>query len=1026
MNFMEKLFFVLFFFAFSVVGYAQNVVVSGTVTDATDGIPMQGVTIRVFETNTTTVTGMNGHYSINAKTGDVLVFSFIGKITRRIEVKSDTPINVSLQDDVVALEETVIVGYGTMKKSDLTGAVAKVSVDDLRQLSTVDVGQALAGRVAGVEVISNSGEPGSGTKIRIRGYGTINTSDPLYVVDGFPVSDIDYLSPQDIESLEILKDASATAIYGSRGANGVILIKTRGGRYNTRTRVEANVYGSMSGMTRTVDLLNAWEYATLKKEIYANSGMPLSQQDAAMFDYVIANKYKGTNWIDEVTRTGLSQNYNLDVNGGTDRQIFSVGATYSKTQGVQKYNEMDMLTARLNNTYKITSDISLGVNIIYTHRKTKGGGGDGNYYGSIWPVIMRTDPISMAWDTYTDTWGQILYSDPSYHPARQVYEGSNYGYSASNMFIANTFLQLDNIAKIRGLSFRTQYGVRANFGESQNYSPVYYVSAAQSRSNSILSVGRNEFSSWLGNAYLMYNKEVDKHSLGLTLGAEAQEFRFTILNGSAQDVPEAENMWYIDQSTAVSSKTASHSSPFWNRMASSFFRGNYTYDRKYLLTTTVRADGSSKFLQHWGYFPSFSLGWNLHEEAFMKKENNPFQQLKVRAGWGMVGNESSAGSNDYIALMTTGKNAVLGNDIQPGSIQLEYANEELQWEAAEQINFGADFGLLNFKLTGTIDYFVRTTRDMILKTPIPMYAGMTRPSTNSGEMRNNGLELTLRYSDNKGGFSYSVGGNASFIKNKVLNLGSPDPVYGMNMAKVEQPFTRTEVGKEMAYFYGYKTDGLFQTQQEIDSYVTPGGEKIQPNARPGDVKFLKSANDGLPLNEKDRTYLGSGMADVTFGINTNVAYKGFDLALFLQSSIGNEIANAAVMDLYSSNFGQWNMSKEMMNRWTGPGSTNKYPRLDANDSNQNSRFSDRYVEDGSYLRIKNLQLGYTFPQTLTQKIYIQRLRLYVSIDNLYCFTNYSGFDPEMGDYLRSPLNNGIDLASYPRPRTFVLGLNLTL
>ncbi|MDR0429509.1 MAG: TonB-dependent receptor [Tannerellaceae bacterium] len=1003
---------------------AQTSSITGTVVDDI-GEPLIGATVLVKGTSNGVLTNMNGNYTIQAGKNDVLVFSYVGMQLLEEAVNGRGRIDVELQAGT-NLDEVVVVGYGTMKKSDLTGAVAKVSSEDLKQLSTIDVGQALAGRVAGVDVISNSGEPGSGTKIRIRGYGSMNTSDPLYVVDGFPVSDIDYLSPQDIESLEILKDASATAIYGSRGANGVVLIKTRGGRYNTRTRVEANVYGSMSTMGRTIDLLNAWEYATLKQELYANSKMPISAQDAAMFNYVIDNKYTGTNWVDEVTRTGFAQNYNVDVSGGTDRHIFSVGATYSATQGVLKYNELDAITARYNNTYKLTNDISLGINVIYTNRKTQGGGGDGNYYGSIWPAVMRADPISMAWDEQADTWGEVLFADPSYQPARQVYEGANYGDNSSNMFIGNAFLQFDNIARIKGLSLRGQYGIRANFGESISYSPVYYTSADQNRSNSSLNVGRNEFKSWLANAYLMYNKEFDKHSLGLTLGAEAQDFRFVMLSGSAQDIPEAQNMWYLNQTDTPSSRSASHSSPYWNRMASFFFRGNYTFAGRYMLTTTVRADGSSKFLNHWGYFPSFSLGWNLHQEEFMQNEGNPFQMLKVRAGYGLVGNEASAGASDYVALMTSGYNSVIGDALQTGYIQLEYANAALQWEASEQYNFGVDFMAFNSKLSGTVDYFIRNTRDMILKTPVPMYAGLSRPSTNSGEMRNNGLEVTLRWSDKKGNFTYGVGANASFIRNKVLALGSPDPVYGMNMSKVEQPFTRTEVGMEMAYFYGYKTDGLFQTQDEINNYKTPDGRLIQPNAQPGDVKFVKTANDGEPLNIDDRTYLGSGMADVTFGLNANLAWKGIDLALFLQASVGNELANAAVMDLYSSNFGQWNMSKDMMNRWTGPGSTNQYPRLSANDVNQNSRFSDRYIEDGSYLRIKNLQLGYTLPQGVTKSLKIQRLRLYVSADNLHVFTKYTGFDPEMGDYLRNPLNNGIDLASYPRPRTFVLGFNLTL
>lgn len=1007
---------------------AQDITVSGVVVDSNKE-PIIGSNVVLKGATIGTITDLDGKYHLSVPENGTLIFSSIGYTSQEIAINKRSVINVTLAEDVMLIDEVVVVGYGTVRKSDLTGSVGKVTTEELTQLSTTDIGQAIAGRVAGVDVTSNSGAPGSGTKIRVRGYGTINSSDPLYVVDGFPVSDIDYLSPQDIESLEILKDASATAIYGSRGANGVVLIKTKGGKYNAKTTVNATAYLGISSAAKHTNLLNAWEFATLKKELAANSNVTLSARDEAMYNYAIENKYKGTNWEDEVSRTGYSQNYNVDITGGTDRQTFSVGGTYSKQEGILKYNAMDILTGRINNTYKLPLGFTLGINVIYSHRKSRGGNGDGNYYGSIWPSVMRADPMIPAWDNYTDNWGEILFSDPAYHPARSAYLGSDkYSESSNNMFIGNFTLQLDDIAGIKGFAFRTQYGIRGNYSSSKRYNPVWYVSPNQSNSNSSLSVSRNNFTSWLWNGYLMYNKVFGQHSIGSTLGSEVQDFRYSTLSGSASDVPENPNMWYIDNSLTASSKTSSNSMPTFSRMASFFGRVNYTFASKYLLTVTGRYDGTSKFADgnKWGFFPSFSLGWNAHEESFLK-DKTPFEQLKLRAGWGQVGNENSAAQFGYISLMNPGNKAVIGDVIQEGQIQRTFANSNLMWETAEQLNFGLDFGLLSMRLSGTIDYFVRNTKDMILRTPIPLYAGMGRSNTNAGAMRNNGLELTLRWNDKIGkDFSYSVSANASFIKNEVRDLGSPDPLYGEGVGRKQESFTRTEVGREMAYFYGYKTGGIFQNWDEINNYKTPDGRLIQPNAAPGDVKFLKTANDGEPLNQDDRTYLGSGMPDATFGLNLSAAYKGFDLSLFMQASVGNELANAVVMDLYSSEFSQWNMSKDMMNRWHGEGTTNKYPRLIASDPNQNGRFSDRYVENGSYLRMKNLQVGYTLPAAFTQKFRISRLRVYGSIDNVFVITKYTGFDPEMGDYLSNPLNNGVDLASYPRPRTFVLGINISL
>jgi TonB-linked SusC/RagA family outer membrane protein len=1019
----------------------QSRTISGTVTDET-GEPVIGANVVQKGTTNGIITDLDGKFSLSITGNPVLLISYVGYLSQEISTAGKTSFDIRLVEDTRNLDEVVVVGYGTVRKSDLTGAVAKVSTEDLLQLSTTDIGQALAGRVAGVDIISDSGQPGSGVKIRIRGYGSINNSDPLYVVDGFAVSDINNISPQDIESMEILKDASATAIYGSRGANGVVLIQTKRGGFDKKPTFNVNVYGSMSEVVRTVDILNAWQFATLKREALTNAGMPIDPVMDAQFSYVVDNKLTGTDWEEEAIRTGFNQNYNVSVNGGGTRTAYDFGITYANEQGVTRFNDMQSIIVRANNIYKLTNNVELSMNLNYTHRDRKGqgngvgtgyGGGNTNYYGGIWPSIMAADPLAPAWDYYTDNWGEIMYSDVNYQPARTLYEGSErYVKSESNMFSGNVALQINDILKLKGFSFRTQYGTRVNYDERTAYSPIYFIAANQQRQRSSLSLNRPKTMSWLWNAFFSYTNVVaEKHSISATLGTELQKRSRYQFTASSSDVPEPENMWYLDQTADPTSYSASSDGTF-NTMISYFVRGNYAYNNRYLFTATLRADGSSKFLNKWGYFPSFSLGWNVHEEAFVKENDQMsswLSQLKVRAGWGQVGNEASAGNSDYVAVMTSGYTGALGGLTRPGSLQQAYANSELSWEAAEQLNFGVDFGLLNMKLTGTIDYFVRTTKDMILATPIPQYAGMWRARTNAGEMRNNGLEVSLRYQDRKGKFSYSVAGNLSFVKNKVLDLGSPDPVYGSNVGRIQQPFTRTEVGREMGYFYGYKTDGLFQTWDEVNAYTYTGEDgqqyPIQPGAEPGDVKFVKLSGDGQALNENDRTYLGSAMPDVTLGLNINLGYSNFDFMLFLQSALGNEIANAKVQDLYSSNMIQWNMSTDMMNRWTGPGTTNEYPRLHASDPNQNIRFSDRYVEDGSYLRIKNVQLGYTLPRSLVSKLKISRLRLYCSVDNLYVFTSYRGFDPEMGDYLGESLNNGVDMGSYPRPRTITAGLNLT-
>lgn len=999
---------------------AQQDRIAGKVTDANDGSGVIGVNVLVKGTSTGVITDIDGNYAVNVPGGkQTLIFSCVGYKTQEISYDGrQKVINVVLKEDLELLDEVVVVGYGTMKKSDLTGAVSRIDSDKMKQLSTSDVALAMQGRVPGVNVTANSGEPGAGAKIRIRGVGTINNSDPLYIVDGFPVDNINHLSSNDIENIEILKDASATAIYGSRGANGVIMVKTKSGGMDKPTVVNVNTYVSIANVVKNIDVLNASEYAELKAETYSNANKPLDPTMEAMFANVLENKSVGTNWQDEILRTGVLQNYNINLSGGGKKTSYDLGVTYSREEGTVKETYMDKLLVHANNEYKINSRAKLGLNLFYTNTNKVGNNSD--FYSGSLTAALKADPISSAWDDYTNTFGEIYFTYGT-NPVFSAYK-NKYSENVSHNLLANAYLQIDDIL-VKGLSFRAQFGQRLAFAKNRSYSPEYYITANQKNDKSSLYERRAETIDWSTTEYFSYQNEFGKNSLNLTLGFEAQKFRSNDMALTVYDVPEDYNMQYI---SAAADKTSFNSSgaAYHSALLSYFFRANYNYDNRYLLTATVRADGSSKFKQHWGYFPSFSAGWNVYQEKFFAESPlaQTVSQLKLRAGWGQVGNQSSAGYNDYVALMTNGYTYVFGDGPVDGAIQENSANEELSWETTEQYNVGVDFGLFNNKLTGNVDYFIRNTNNMILATPIPIYAGMWRPKTNAGSITNKGVEFALNYSNKHRELIYNLGFNMAFIKNEITDIGGGDPIYGGSVSKVGD-VTKTEVGKEIAYFYGLQTDGIFKTAEELAAHIDEKGNKIQPNAGLGDVKFIDRNKDGK-IDGEDRCYLGSAMPKFTYGFNAGLNYKGFDLNVFLQGVYGNEIVNGMYYTLYSTDMSEHNVSKAMMNRWTKDNPTSNTPRVHAQDPNKNMQFSDRYVEDGSYLRIKNIQLGYTIPEALAKKMYLNRLRVYVSADNLYTFTKYSGFDPEVSDLSGSPLGSGVDMATYPIPRTFTVGLNL--
>lgn len=1016
----------------SLITQQNKVRITGQVVDA-QGEPVIGANVSEKGASNGTITDLDGKFSLTVSDKSTLNISFIGYQSQTITIMSGKEqYIIKLAEDSEMLDEVVVVGYGVMRKSDLTGSVGKLDVNELKKVSTLDAAQAMQGRMAGVNVVSNSGSPGSGATIRIRGVGTINNSDPLYIVDGFPANDISHIAPTDIESMEVLKDASATAIYGSRGANGVILVKTKSGKQGSKMEVQANAYLGISQMAKQLELADATQFSHAWREVQSASSDEEFASSHPLVQYVLdsekAGKYlKGTDWQNEISRIAISQRYNVSVQGAGESYSYNHGVTYSDEQGIVKGSEMQKFMFHTNNNYNLTKKVKIGLNLNYVWYQ-KPGNQDSDFYNGAIPGALRTDPISAAWDEYTNFYGENYYSPSQKNPALAIWQ-SGYNHTSDHRFIGNFYLQIDDLF-LKGLSFRAQYGRTYTFNENKSFSPLYYITPTQKNDEQTLYQKRYNADSWSNTNYFSYNGSFSKLNVGATLGMELQSNQGSDIWAKAYDVPEDADLQYLGAHKDVV-KFDLGGGKGQSRLASGFFRSNLSWDNKYLLTATVRYDGTSRFMQEqrWGWFPSFSAGWNIANEAFMEPLKDVLPQLKLRAGWGLVGNQSSAGEFDYVSSVNGGYTYTLNGLPVSGSVQQKLANTELTWESAEQFNVGVDYGFFNNKLNGSIDYFLRKTKDMILSRPIPMYAGKQRPSVNAGTMENKGIEVSVNYQDNIGDFNYGLGFNITWIKNEVTSLAGGDPIRSGGTGRMGST-TRTEEGKEIAYFYGYKTGGIFKTQEDLDAYVNSTGTPIVGlgNTRPelGDVKYIDRNDDGK-ITEADMTYLGSASPQFTGGFNLNLAYKNIDFTMFLNYSLGNEIVNSMYQSLYSSRMFETNISRDMaLNHWSIDNPNGNCPRLTKSDTNKNDEtFSDRLVENGSYLRIKQIQLGYTLPKQFTQKAGIKNLRIYASVDNLYTFTSYSGLDPELFGLYGNPLYYGIDMVNYPQPRTYSFGLNVT-
>ncbi|MFA8437172.1 MAG: SusC/RagA family TonB-linked outer membrane protein [Marinifilaceae bacterium] len=979
------------------VASAQGTInITGKVTESGSGFPIPGVTVLIKGTTTGGTTDIDGNYRVVASANDIIVFSFIGMKTQEVNVDGRLVINIALENQDQDLDEVVVIGYGVQRKSDLTGSVGSVKGKDLAKTPTLNVGSAISGKVAGVQVTSTEGRPGASPVVRIRGVGTLNDASPIYVVDGLIVSDISFLNSADIASLEVLKDASATAIYGSRGANGVILISTKQGATG-KTKIDFNSHISLSQVSNTIDMVSASDYAMLRNESSMNAGGEAIFEDPSIYG-------KGTDWFDEIYSTALSQNYQISASGGNDKMKYHLSAGYEDQEGIVEKTDLEKITLRANNEYTLTKHFKVGHNISFIKTDKHGG-----------PDPTETAYRSPGIYTPYQEDGSFTEIQEANNPLVATYY--NNSLFESERLLGNFYGEL----KVGDLLFRSSYGFEKKDNYNRAYVPEYVANARQSNDISKLTKVNLRYRSYIWDNTINYFKDFKNHHFDAMAGISVQDTKSETLKGFASDIPSNSNLWYLDATFNSDSESVDNYAASWSYL-SYMFRINYSYLNRYLLTATYRIDGSSKFSEgnRYGHFPSVALGWRVSEEDFLK-DHEYISNLKLRASWGVIGNDKIGNYASIQSLSTTEKIggnesgivAIVGGneDVAQGATLLRLADPTIVWEETAQTDVGMEIGFFNNKLSAELDYYRRETDDILIAVPIPSYFGTKiDPVVNAAKVLNDGFEVILRWEDRKGDFSYGVSANLTSVNNEVTELAEGRSFLTGSVNS--QTFTRTSKGHPIGSFYGFKVDGVFQNAEELASYPVLGGEQ------PGDLRFKDLNGDG-EITEDDQTIIGSPIPDFTYGVNLHCEYKGFDFSLDLQGVYGNEIANGKIRKRWDSGY---NYEASALDRWHGEGTSYTNPRLNDSDTH-NEKMSDYWLEDGSYLRIRNVQLGYTLPKALTQKISLSRLRAYISVTDLYTFTDYSGFTPDIGG--GNVLANGVDMGTYPLPTTFTFGLNLT-
>lgn len=979
---------------------AQNITVKGTVIEASTNEPLIGATVKVKGTGTGTVTNFDGEYQVTVDKNATLVFSSIGYKTVEQPVNGRTTINVSLVDDTNDLNEVVVIGYGVAKKGDLTSSISAIKGEKLEKLSTGNVMNALQGQVNGVQV-TGAGSPGATPRVIIRGVSTINGSDPLYVVDGMPVgTNINFLNQNDIESMQVLKDASASAIYGTRASNGVVLITTKKGSAGA-TKFTASASVGLQTLSKP-DIADAAEYEKVYNARYTNDGQ--------------VSPFTGggnTDWWNEVfNKVAVQQNYNFGFSGGNDKFIYSANIGYYRQNSQYKTGYWQKLSARFSMEYNFNKIVKAGIDLTPRYENW-------DNTPSLMGAVMSMDPTTDVM-LPQDQWTSNQYSNYARSNNNQEWNpvASMYRLDAGADEYALLATPYVAITPIEGLTFRTQFGVNARFNMSDSFTPDFYIDNLEQASRNQASRTFANNVDWNWTNTLTYLKSFNKHNLNLMAGYTMERFQYYNLYGTSYDIPSnVSTMRYVSAGTADDDASGYNS---YTSLISYLGRVMYNYDEKYYLTASIRVDGSSKFStgNKYATFPAVSAAWRISGEKFMQNQN-VVNDLKLRLGWGKVGNQNIDNSA-YLSSIGTMR-YVLGDQVVVGSQVSGIGNQKLKWETVEDYNIGIDAAFLQSRLRVTADWFRKTSHDMLMKKDnllllgYPMWNGQMWE--NVGEMRATGWELGFNWQDNIGDFNYGVGLNLSSVKNKAITLNGDYIYTGSHNGDY---IIRNEAGQLISQFYGYVVDGIFQNETEVRSYTSQTGELMQPNAQPGDFRYKDLNNDGT-IDENDKTYIGNPFPDLMMGINLNASWKNFDFLAQFYGTFGNDIYNLN-KDRYFGTDGQNVIAGTYEKAWRPDNTNTDVPRLSVNDANGNhNKPSTFFVEDGSYMRLKLLQIGYTLPKNVLGPKMTARISL--SAQNLFTITGYSGMDPETAA-MGSVTEAGIDWTGYPNPRTFLLGVNL--
>ena len=971
--------------------FAQQITVQGVVKDQT-GETVIGASVMEKGTTNGTITGIDGDFSLNMSPNGTLVVSFVGYKTQEVQVKGQKQLQVVLSEDAEMLDEVVVIGYGTMKKSDLTGAVSSIGNKDIKDSPVSNLGQAIQGKISGVQIV-DAGKPGDNVSIKIRGLGSINNCDPLVVIDGVPTDlGLSSLNMADVERLDVLKDASATAIYGSRGANGVVMITTkRGTEGKGKLAVSANY--SFQNATNVPSLLNAAQYAELSNDMMVNSGRNPNPEWANPSELGA-----GTDWMDELLRTGVMQNYTVSYSGGNEKSHYYVSGGFLDQSGIVKSVNYRRFTFQSNSDAQVLKWLKFSNNITFSADTKKSGSyniGDALKALPIYPV-KNEDGSWSGPDGNSEWYG----STRNPIGPTELNKSQTDGYN----FLANLTAEL---TFTKWLKFKSTFGYDAKFWFIDNFTPKYNWKPTPTEETSRYKSDNKSFTYLWDNYFLFDHTFAEKHRVGLMAGMSAQWNTNDYLNAQ-KNVFMFDNVHEMDNGEEMYAIGGNETE--W-ALLSYMARVNYSYEDRYLLTATIRRDGSSRFgkKHRWGTFPSVSVAWRASQEKWFPK-NDYINDLKVRAGYGVTGSQASVGNYSYLASYNTSVYPFgISSGNQTALVSSTLANPYIHWEEVAQTNIGFDASLFNSRVMFSFDAYLKETRDMLVKASIPITSGFedtTTTYTNAGKVRNQGIEMSLHTINLTGELGWETNLTATYNKNKIKDLNSDVPYY---INQINNSYV-TMLAKDypINVFYGYVTDGIFQNQSEVNTHA------VQPGAEPGDIRFRDLNNDGV-INDSDRTVIGNPNPSWLFSMNNSLSYKGFELSVFLQGIAGNKIYNANNID-NTGMAAAYNQTTDVLKRWQGEGTSNSMPRAVFGDPNQNTRVSDRFVENGYYLRLKNITLSYTFPKQWLQKAQIENARLSLSCENVATITGYSGFDPEVGI-------NGIDQNRYPISRTFSLGLN---